>query len=142
MKQSVSFIIVTCVAFFLGFMTHALFFPYIFIDGNTDAVTNEINRYKNVAPSSGPDSGNFVTYVEYDNGYFTPKEVTMIKGDYIAITNRSKTQGMKLDSDNQLLTTKRPYMESEQIRLVIPESGTFTVTERLQGKGSLIIHVK
>lgn len=84
----------------------------------------------------------FITYIDYDGNEFNPKTVTIKKGNYIAITNKSKDQLMWLVSDNADLNTKRGYGEGEKLQLTLLKEGTYKVTNRLDTKGFLEVVVE
>lgn len=71
----------------------------------------------------------FKTYVNY-NGSFEPKTVLIKKGNYIAITNKSRTEQLWLLSDNSALNTPRGYAEGERLEAIMNQKGTFYITNK------------
>lgn len=136
--------IVPAIAFTAGFLVHALFFPYVFVDGKSktleEPIKTIITREKRDIP---PEVENdLITYVRYENKAFTPSSVTITKGNYIAITNISKTEQMHLVSDNELLNTVRGYAFSERLQTVISEPGIYKVQNELYPEAVLTVTVK
>jgi len=84
----------------------------------------------------------FITYVNYDGKEFKPSAVTIKKGNYLAITNKSSDKQMWLVSDNADLNTQRGYGEGERLKLTLLKEGRYKVTNRLDTKGFLKIVVK
>jgi len=84
---------------------------------------------------------NFITYVNYDGSKFNPKTVTIKKGNYIAITNKSKNSLMWLVSDNADLNTKRGFGEGERLQLTLIKEGNYKVTNKLDTKALLEVIV-
>lgn len=72
-------------------------------------------------------SGKFINYVDFDGNTFKPDTVKMGVGNYLAITNQSKTELMQLLSENQDLTTLRGYGEGERLQTIMPDKGIFKV---------------
>lgn len=84
-----------------------------------------------VAPQpvkSGEDS--FLTVIEYKDGKFHPGSVSVRKGNYIALVNKS-TSLMWLVSDEPKLNTVRGYGESEEVRYKAEKEGTYQVSNKL-----------
>lgn len=91
--------------------------------------------------SSSDSVDNFITLVEYADTGFQPSSVTIQKGNYIVVRNISSRSLMWLNSDSQLLTTTRGYAQSEQIRTVLNDVGSYSVTNtfNLSHKLSVIV---
>lgn len=122
-------VFITLLSFAVGFGTHALlswkdptlFSRTVFVPAQTMS--------KDVLGQSSVNQ--FITYVEYDGSSFHPDRVTLKKGNYLAITNKSKDTLMWLLSDYDGLSTTRGYGESEQRRIVVTEEGTFIVKDKI-----------
>jgi plastocyanin len=84
----------------------------------------------------------FITYIDYDGSKFNPKTVTIKKGNYIAITNKSKDKFMWLISDNVDLNTKRGFGEGERLQLMLLTEGSYKVVDKLNSKAILTITVE
>ena len=83
----------------------------------------------------------FITYIDYDGNEFKPRTVTVKKGNYIAIMNKSKDKQMWLVSDNADLNTKRGYGEGEIVRLTLLKEGSYNVINRLNTKAFIKVVV-
>ena len=128
-------VFITLLSFGAGFGTHALlswkaptlFSGTMFIPAQTTS--------KDVLGQSSGDQ--FITYVAYDGSSFHPGRVTLKKGNYLAITNKSKEVLMWLLSDYDGLSTTRGYGEGEQRRIVVTKEGTFTVKDKIHPSASV-----
>lgn len=140
MKQAIYFTVV----FAAGFLVHALFFPYVFVDGKSEVIevpfTTTVTTEKKEIPEE-PEN-DLITYVRYDKKAFNPSSVTITRGNYVAITNISKTEQMHLVSKNPLLNTKRGYAFGERLQTVIVEPGTYEVYNRIFPEAKLTVKVK
>ncbi len=87
-------------------------------------------------------SDQFITYIDYDGKEFKPATVTIKKGNYIAITNKSKDKLMWLVSDNADLNTQRGYGEGERLQLTLLKEGSYKVTNRLDTKSFIEVVVE
>jgi hypothetical protein len=131
---------IVVVSFAAGFAVHALYVPYLFVDGNTVSAKEELAR---IAGERRPgEDSDFITYVGYKDGRFSPSRVTIKQGDYLAITNNDTDERMYLSSDNRQLVTPRDYGESERLQVAVVDTGTFTVTNRLKPSAKLTVQVK
>lgn len=86
-------------------------------------------------------SGEFITKVVYENGAFSPRTVTVRKGDYLTVTNNSDNL-MWLDSTERIFTTPRGYARSEQLKVKPLETGEFRVGNKLNVEASFTVTVK
>ncbi len=84
----------------------------------------------------------FITYIDYDGNDFKPKFAVVTKGNYIAITNKSREKLMWLVSDNPDLNTVRGYGEGERLQLILQKSGEFKITNKLKSSAQATIIVK
>lgn len=127
--------------FFAGFFAHALFFPYLFVDGDLKEAKKEVQGV--VSKRQYPDERNdFITYINYENGRFRPSQVTIQRGNYIAITNRDEDELMQLSSSEKMLATVRGYASGERLQTAINEPGTYRVVNALNARATLTITVK
>jgi hypothetical protein len=141
MKKNV---LLTILAFSLGFLTHALFFPdmlahgldsFLPKDASTDPTTNTTVQ--------NPDNSTFMTQIAYDGEQFSRHNITIEVGSYLTITNTNKDNKlMWLLSNNKLLSTGRGYGQSEQIRVRMDQQGTFAVIDKNNPQEKLVITVK
>lgn len=136
-KFKVIFFIVT--AFVVGFFTHAYFFPDLLPGNLSDMAANTFLQPVQNKNTVQPDP--LITYVNYDGDRFIPSRVSILKGNYLAITNMSKDKFMWLSSDNELLITERGYAESERLQVLLPKVGDFTVVNRLNTRAQLSVNV-
>ncbi len=83
----------------------------------------------------------FITLVAYTDSGFKPNTVTIRKGNYIIIRNTSQKSFMWLSSDTANLTTTRGFAQSEQIKTVLNNEGSYAVSNRfnLSHKLSVIV---
>lgn len=127
-------------AFVIGFFTHAFFFPDFLPNGLQDiAASNFLLPAQN---KSNIQTDSFITYVNYDGNQFIPQHVTILKGNYLAITNTSKDKLMWLSSDNDLLNMERGYAQSERLQVLLPKVGEYTVVNKLNTQAQLSVKVK
>lgn len=84
----------------------------------------------------------FITYVDYDGKEFKPGSVTIKKGNYLAITNKSSDKQMWLVSDNADLNTKRGFGEGERLKIILLGMGNYKVTNKLDSRSLLSITVE
>ncbi|MCX7997196.1 MAG: hypothetical protein N2691_05615 [Patescibacteria group bacterium] len=139
--MKVRLIIVATLFFVAGFFFHALFFPYLFVDGDLSEAQKAVQSV--LVDSTYEDERNdFITYVNYENGRFRPASVEIKRGNYIAITNRDTEERMHLDSPRTQLSTVRPYALGERVKTTLSEPGSFTVTNRENPRAVLKITVK
>jgi hypothetical protein len=142
MKRS---IFLSIIVFFLGFLTHALFFPDMLANGLDSFLPKDtaIDPQVNTAVQNNNDHGAFLTQIEYVDGQFSRHNITIEVGSYLTITNTNKdNQLMWLYSNNKLLSTNRGYGESEQIRVRMDEKGQYAVIDKNNPKEKLIVTVK
>lgn len=130
--MKVKFTILLIVSFSMGFALHWLI---------TSIQVQPVSLLKqNVLGQASQDQ--FITYVDYDGKKFKPSVVTIKKGNYIAITNKSSDQLMWLISDNADLNTKRGYGEGEKLQLTLLKEGTYKVANRLNTNASIEVVVE
>lgn len=127
------------VAFGLGFLVHAFFFPDVWYNGLA-ALTKKNIEVKS-APVPQNSNEQFFTYVTYQDGKFRPGKVTIKRSNYLAVTNLNAKEFMWLVSDNSLLNTNRNYAESERLTVLLNELGTFTVVEKNRPEALLTVSV-
>lgn len=132
-------VLITFLSFGIGFGTHALLSwkdPTLF--SRTLFVLAQTTSKDVLGQSSGDQ---FITYIEYDGSSFHPDQVTLKKGNYLAITNKSKEVLMWLLSDYNGLSTTRGYAEGEQRRIVMTKEGTFIVKDKIHPSASVQITI-
>ncbi len=139
MTNKIRFIAFIAVVFCAGFLTHAFFFPD-FLPSVKEISAGKIKSAETQTDAEG-NMGLF-TYVNYDGVNFSPRVVTIHRGSYIAITNRSSNKLMWLMSDNESLNTKRGYGLSERLERILEQPGTYTVTEKSDANANLTVIVK
>lgn len=125
--------------FFAGFFTHAYFSPNLLFYNKPLSLDALLKNAKTDNQRTKIDP--FFTGVIYQKGQFSPQRVSIKKSNYITITNNSKTEGMWLISNNQLLNTSRPYYESEQLKTILNEIGSFTVINKVNPQAVLVVVV-
>jgi hypothetical protein len=136
--------IIPTIAFTAGFLVHAVFFPYVFVDGKSEMLEEPISTIitrenRQLPPEVEND---LITYVRYEKKAFKPSSVTITRGNYIAITNISNKEQMWLLSDNPLLNTVRGYAYGERLQTVIAEPGIYKVQNELFPEAMLEVTVK
>ena len=144
MKGKIKQVLYFLIVFTTGFFVHAIFFPYVFVDGKSDVIevpfTTNVTTEKKEIPEEI--ENDLITYVRYDKKRFNPSSVTITKGNYIAITNISKAEQMWLTSENPLLNTVRGYAFGERLQTVIAEPGNYKVQNKLFPEANLTVKVK
>ncbi len=133
------FLLGLTIAFSVGFVVHAFFFPDVLYNGLAMFTKKNFGEPA-VAPTTEPDN-QFFTYVNYRDGKFRPGKVTIKRSNYLAITNLNPDEFMWLVSDNKLLNTGRGYAESERLTTILNELGSFTVTEKNRPEAILSVTV-
>lgn len=134
MKHS-RLLFIVIIAFSLGFALH-----FLITNLQTKPEVSLLLQQRVMGEQTTAD--NFITYIDYDGWEFKPRAVTIKKGNYIAITNKSKDKLMWLVSDNQDLNTQRGYGEGEKLQLTLLKEGTYKITNRLDTKGFLEVMVE
>lgn len=134
MKHS-RLLFIVIIAFSLGFALH-----FLITNLQTKPEVSLLLQQRVAGEQTTAD--NFITYVDYDGWEFKPRTVTIKKGNYIAITNKSKDKLMWLVSDNADLNTKRGYGEGERLQLTLLKEGTYKITNRLDTKNFLEVMVE
>jgi len=124
--------------FVAGFFVHALFFPQFLPQIKTTSAKNELEKN----PAGGNSDAGLYTYINFDGDNFSVPYVAIKTGFYIAITNKSKSKLMWLESENSLLRTNRGYGESERLETILYEKGTFEVYSKLNPDAKLTVVVK
>lgn len=140
LKHSIYFVLF----FTAGFLVHAFFFPYVFVDGKSEIIEVPFTTTVTTENKEIPEEieNDLITYVRYEKKAFKPSSVTITRGNYIAITNISKIEQMHLVSENPLLNTKRGYAFGERLQTVIAEPGTYEVVNKLFPEAKLTVKVK
>ena len=128
------------VFFGLGFLTHALFFPDVLINGFSDVQSIVI---PNVSPTPAQDvNSTFMTKITYDGKHFSRHSLVIPPSSYIKIENISTDTLMWLISNNPDLATPRGYAESEEINVRLDKRGTYVVEDKTNPQERLVITVK
>ena len=138
MKRSRLLLLVILI-FFLGFGAAYILFTSDILQVNRPDI-GFLFKQKVAAVKTTAD--NFITYIDYDGTDFSPRKVIIKKGNYIAITNKSKTELMWLVSNNTGLNTKRGYAEGERLQLILLKEGRYVVANRLNTKASTEVVVE
>lgn len=127
------------IAFLVGFLTHALFFP--------DLLSNGILFKPEVLISNEPlktvqelEANEYV--VEYKDGKFSRSNITVPVGRYFILINKDPEKLMDIVSTLKTLSTPRPYGLEEQIRLRLDTKGQFYIQEKENKSNQLMITVK
>jgi hypothetical protein len=84
-------------------------------------------------------SDSFVTTIVYNGVSFSPQYVTLKKGNYLSVINKSTNLLMWLTSDYNGLSTNRGYAEGEQILLPLNVSGSYILKEKVNS--SAVVHI-
>jgi hypothetical protein len=137
--------IILLIIFFAGFLTHAFWFPNFLISPQN--VTNNVKTILGLSEqkkqsSSTAESNEFITYINYLDGKFNRTRVNITRGNYIAITNMSKTESMLLVSDNSALSTPRGYGYSERLMTILLEPGNYTVVNKNKPDAVVTVSVR
>ena len=84
--------------FFLGFITHALFFPDMLVNVFTDVSAIAV---PNTSPTPAVDvNSSFMTTITYNNKHFSRHSLVIPTASYVIIENLSTTDRMWLLSNN------------------------------------------
>ena len=130
-RVTIGFLLITF--FSLGFVTHAV------LVGNRPLEITALSQP--ILGVKDPDD-DFITSVDYNGDQFNRRSVTVKKGNYIAITNKSRDQLMWLISDESNLNTQRGYGEGEKLQLTLLKEGEFKVVNKLNTKAYLNVVVQ
>lgn len=133
-------VVYVLIIFSLGFLVHAFFFPNFLYKGLSPikGIVLGINDKNSVNEAF---NYSFLNYVNFSDGQFDKREITIRKGDYIIITNKDNKQLMWLMSDNPFLSTPRGYGLGEEVRTILNNVGTLTVVNKMNRSQMLTIHV-
>lgn len=126
--------------FIFGFLVHALFFPDFISSGLGPISANSLPFLSNANNTVQTDE--FINYIDYDGQAFNPNRITLKKGYYVAITNKSKDKLMWLFSDYDILNTERGYGFTERLQVLLSTPGEYTVIEKSSPQRKLTIVVK
>ncbi len=135
LKKSLIFVFI----FFLGFVTHAIFFPDVLLEQLTSG-GKQIVGIEKKTPEQKIEP--LIRTVSYTIHGFSPKAVVIRYGNYIAIKNTSKGTLMSLTSTHKSLGTKRGYGEGEVQQVAMNTEGTFTVQDDMSPPHTLTVIVK
>lgn len=114
------------IVFFAGFFVHAWYFPSAFLQNNPATL---LKIEKDSAPEPQTAAVKSLTKIDFTNE-FNPPVVHIVKGYYIAITNKNQKKLMWLKSDNPNLATVRGYGYTEQVYTRLDERGSYTVIDK------------
>lgn len=134
-------LVLFCLIFVAGFLTHALFFPDVLANGFTDVESIVIPIPTPTQSAAGPQYA-FQTTITYDGAHFSRHNITIHVGNYLIIKNISKTQLMSLASNDPNLATDRGYGESEQVKERMDSSGQYAVEDKNNPQERIVITVK
>jgi hypothetical protein len=133
-------IFIFIIAFSAGFLTHALFFPDVLVNGFTDVKAIVV---PNTSPTSAQDvNSTFLTKITYNGKRFSRHSLVVPTASYVLIENLSTDSRMWLVSNNPLLATPRGYSYTEQIDVRLDKPGTFVVQEKENPQEQIVITVK
>lgn len=123
----------------IGYMSHD------FINDNVVKLNNRIQILSNKSTADsvlGQTSEDpFITNIIYDGKSFHPDRVSIKLGNYLALTNQSKSSLMWISSDITGVTTTRGYAEGEQIRVIVYKAGEFIIQDTHNMQKSVRVHV-
>src|SRR6185437_13591585 len=134
-------LILFCLFFALGFLTHALFFPDILANGFTDLASIVI-PIPTPTQAAGGQQYAFQTTITYDGTHFSRHNVAIHVGNYLSIKNNAKQSLMWLVSNDPNLATDRGYGESEQVKERMDTLGQFAVEDKNNPSEKIVITVK
>lgn len=134
-------VVTALVSFALGFFVHALFFPYLFQDGDLVEAKKEVKGIINGKNQYADQNNDLITYVNYEKGRFRPSSVTVTRGNYLAITNRDTKNMMWLTSDEKRLSTVRGYAFGERLQVALSEPATYEIVNKLD-QATLTVTIK
>lgn len=125
------------ILFTAGFLTHALLFPEFLANGlivKPEILISNENPLKAVEIQSEHT-------VTFDGKKFSKNHIVVPVTRYLIIRNENEIARMSLSSNNQYLTTPRPYALGEQIRTRLDKKGDYLVKESATGE-ELLVTVK
>lgn len=122
------------IPFIAGFLVHALFFPDVLSNGIVFIPDQKAESQQGSARS-------IFTDIVFDGKRFDRTNVTLRVSDYLSITNESEGASMMLVSSEEGLSTPRPYMYTEQVRMRMDIPGTYYIEETTTGS-KLAVTVK
>lgn len=136
MKRAVLLFII---AFSIGFITHALFFPEVLSNGilfkpEVLISTDPLKTFEK------PEENEYI--VEYRDGKFSRSNITVPVGRYFVLINKSPDTLMDVVSTLEPLSTPRPYGLEEQVRLRLDSKGQYYIQEKENKNNQLVITVK
>jgi|GEM_PF-1766459 len=139
MKKVVLFLII---GFLGGFFTHALLTPDLFSNGilflpQTNQATIPTEGKQQATPTPNP----LETIITYDGTDFSRTNIHIEVSRYLTIINKSKEKQMNLVSNEEELSTPRPYAYMEQLHTRMDKPGTFIVNDRIDPTIRLVITV-
>ena len=133
-------IILFGIFFGLGFLTHALFFPDVLVNGFTDVSSIII---PNTSPTPAGDvNSTFLTKITYDGKRFSRHSLVIPPESYVKIENINKDSLMWLISNNPALATPRGYAYTETINDRLDKRGTYVVEDKTNPQERIVITVK
>lgn len=121
MKKITLFILFFSLGYFFRYYAERQRISYMKIE--------EVVNKPQVEAISGNDQ--FITYIDFEDGFFSKANVTIRPGDYLAVTNKSSEVQMWLVSTVSALMTPRGYAEGERLQTTLNEVGRFIVTEKI-----------
>lgn len=129
------------VAFMLGFLAHALYFPDVFSNGITDikqlAIPNAISP-TSTAGKVDP----LMTKITFDGEHFNRQNITVPFSRYLRITNQSQNKLMWLTANTPILSTPRGYGYDEALEVRMDKKGQFIVADKNNPQEKLVITVR
>lgn len=116
--------------FIVGFISHAIFFPGLFIVTNQAETTVRKELGLPAKNKTIKEPNPLYVYVSFKNGEFSPKTVTMHRAMYLSVINEDDSELMWLESPFKSFNTLRGFGKSEQLVERLDELTSFTVTEK------------
>lgn len=129
-----------CLIFIAGFLTHALFFSDILTNGITDI--KRIVQPHPISTQATNNENSLTTTISFDGEKFSRNNITISFSRYLHITNTSSEKLMWITSDNPQLATNRGYGNSETVKARMDKKGQFVVIDKNNPQEKIIITVK
>lgn len=133
------------IALFIGIGIVVGYFFHDFFDQNMLAIKKSIPFIPNSSASESvlgqANVNQFESRVSFTDNGFVPNYIRMKSGNYVVITNTSKTVRMKLESTIIEARMNREFGESEQLRFALRTIGTHTISNTTRKVKPLQIEV-
>lgn len=136
LKKTLFFVL----AFGVGFLTHALFFPEFLSNGVVDVKNIVIPEQKTIEGTTANDP--LITKITFDGKRFSRHNIVIQKTRYLQIINTNESISMELIGTTKELTTPRSYGYTEAIQTQFNEKGQYVVADKNNSQEKMIITVK